>query len=94
MEEYVTVNGQNIWDLSNLLYGNTSSVVRILKDNPGLGFIGKTIAPGTVILYEKQKGNQVTDFYIERSLEPGTRDITTPLQSSGFTSGFKLNGFN
>lgn len=94
MDEYITIEGQSIWDLSNLLYGNTSNMVKLVQDNPVLGNVGKTIPPGTVILYEKQKGNQITDFYIERSVEPGTRDLTSPFQGSGFDSGFKLNGFN
>lgn len=94
MEQYITIEGQSILDLSNLLYGNSSNLVKLVQDNPGIGFIGKTIPAGTVILYEKQKGNQVTDFYINRRVEPGTRDITNPLQGSGFSSGFKINGFN
>lgn len=94
MEEYTTLQGQSIWDLSVLLYGNTSNIVKLVQDNPGLGFIGKTIPAGTVVKYVKQKGNQVTEFYINRNTEPGTRDLTDPYQGSGFDSGFKLNGFN
>lgn len=94
MDQYITVEAQSIWDLSNLLYGNTSNVVKLVQDNPALGYVGKTIPAGTVITYTKQKGNQVTDFYINRSVNPGTRDITDPLQGGGFDSGFKINGFN
>ena len=94
MDQYISVQGQNIWDLSNLLYGNTSNVVKLVKDNPGLGNVGKTIPAGTVILFEKQKGNQIVDFYTNRSVNPGTRDLTEPLQGSGFDSGFKISGFN
>lgn len=94
MDQYKTLEAQSIWDLSNLLYGNTSNVVKLVTDNPALGFVGKTIPAGTVINYTKQKGNQVTNFYINRSVNPGTKDITTPLQGGGFTTGFKINGFN
>lgn len=94
MDEYITIEGQSIWDLSNLLYGNTSNMVKLVQDNPVLGNIGKTVPSGTVILYERQKGNQVTDFYTNRNVTPGTRDLTQPLQGSGFDSGFDINGFN
>ena len=94
METYITVEGQNIWDLSALLYGNSSNVVKLVQDNPGLGNVGKTIPAGTVILYTKQKGNQIVDFYSNRNENPGTRDLTEPLQGGGFDSGFKINGFN
>lgn len=94
MEEYITIEGQSIWDLSNLLYGNSSNLVKLVQDNPALGFVGKTVPAGTVIKYEKQKGNQVVEFYQNRRVDPGTRDITNPLQGSGFDSGFKINGFS
>ena len=94
MEEYKTIEGQNIFDLSNLLYGNTSNIVKLLTDNPALGYIVKNIPAGTVVKYTKQKGNNITNFYISESLKPGTKDITTPLQGSGFTSGFDATGLN
>ena len=54
MEEYKTIEGQNIFDLSNLLYGNTSNLVKLLTDNPALGYVANNIPAGTVIKYEKQ----------------------------------------
>lgn len=94
MERYTTKEAQSIWDLSNLLYGNTSNIVKLVQDNPSLGFVGKTIPAGTVINYTKQVGNPITEFYINRRVTPGTKDLTQPLQGGGFTSGFKINGFN
>lgn len=69
-------------------------MVKLVQDNPILGNVGKTIPAGTVINYEKQKGNPITEFYINRRTTPGTKDLTQPLQGSGFDSGFKINGFN
>ena len=94
MEEYTTIEGQNIFDLSNLLYGNTSNMVKLLQDNPTLGYVANNIPAGTVIKYEKQKGNNITNFYLNRDIKPGTKDITTPLQGNGFTNGFDFTGFN
>lgn len=94
MEEYKTIEGQNIFDLSNLLYGNTSNLIKLLTDNPALGYVVKNIPAGTVVKYTKQKGNNITNFYISESVKPGTKDITAPLQGNGFTSGFEITGFN
>ena len=94
MDQYTTIEGQNIFDLSNLLYGNTSNMVKLLTDNPALGYVVKNKPAGTVIKYTKQKGNNITNFYISESVKPGTKDITTPLQGNGFTGGFDFTGFN
>ena len=94
MAIYRTLEGQNIWDLSVVLYGNTESVVRLVQDNPNLVNVGKTIPAGTSIVYTKQPKNTITNYYLTRSLDPATRDQSSPLQGSGFTSGFKINGFN
>jgi phage tail protein X len=93
MSTFTTIQSQTIWDLSVLLYGNTSNVVKIITDNPDLGFVGKLIPPGTVIEYTAPTGNTTTLFFSNNNTDPAT-GTGNPLQGSGFSEGFTINGHN
>jgi phage tail protein X len=92
MATYTTVLGQNIYDLSVLLYGNTTNIVKLVQDNPGLDRVSKNIPAGTVITYDAQSGNDVVDFFSNKEVSPvtGDRDLGA---GGGFDSGFDLTGF-
>lgn len=93
MSTYTTVQSQTIWDLSLQLYGDSSNAIKIISDNPGLDSVGKLIPPGTVIEYTEPVGNTTTTFFSNRQTDPVT-GTGNPLQGSGFTDGFKINGYN
>lgn len=93
MSTYTTIQSQTIWDLSLKLYGVTSKVVQIVTDNPGLDYIGKLIPPGTTITYTEPLGNTVITFFSNKLLDPVT-GTGNPLQGSGFSQGFTINGHN
>ena len=93
MSTYITIQSQTIWDLSIQLYGNTSNAVKIINDNPGLSNIGKLIPPGTVIEFTAPTGNTITTFLSNRQRDTVT-GTGNPLQGSGFTEGFTINGHN
>lgn len=92
MAKYTTISGQTIWDLSVLLYGDSSNVVKILQDNPSLGQITKQIPAGTVIEYTETLGNAVKTYLRTNKIDPGTGQ-TSPLSGSGFDLGFESNAF-
>lgn len=92
MATYTTVLGQNIYDLSNLLYGNTSNIVKLVQDNPHLDRVSKNIPAGTVIKYDAQSGNSVVDFFSDRETTPVTSDRDLG-SGGGFDSGFDLTAF-
>jgi phage tail protein X len=93
MSQYITIQSQTIWDLSIRLYGNSSNAVKIVSENPGLDYIGKLIPPGTVIEYTEPVGNTITTFLSNRQTDPVT-GTGNPLQGSGFSQGFTINGHN
>jgi phage tail protein X len=93
MSTFTTIQSQTIWDLSLQLYGDTSNVVKLINDNPGLDFVGKLIPPGTSITYTAPTGNTITTYFNNRLIDPVT-GTGNPLQGSGFTDGFTLNGHN
>ena len=93
MAVYKTLDGQNIWDLSTLLYGNNSSTIKIIQDNPALVNVGKTVPAGTMVTYTVQNGNTIADFLKNSNIDPNT-GTRIPGQGSGFSSGFAYNGFN
>lgn len=93
MSSYTTIATQTIWDLSILLYGDTSNVVKIISDNPSLEYVGKLIPPGTVVEFTEPLGNTVRDYLSNRLIDPAT-GTGNPLQGSGFDDGFTINGHN
>ena len=92
MATYTTESGQTIWDLSILLYGNTSNVVKLMNDNSILFSISGLIPPKTVITYTPVLGFNVSSYFSDISVKPNTGQ-GNPLQGSGFDIGFKINGF-
>lgn len=93
MSQYTTIQSQTIWDLSIKLYGVSSKAVQIINENPALDYIGKLIPPGTVIEFTAPVGNTITTFFSNRNTDPVT-GTGNPLQGSGFTTGFTINGHN
>lgn len=93
MATFITTQNVTIWDLSIKLYGDTSNVVRIVKENPALISITSLISPGTAIEYTAPNGNTIVDHFNRKKITPttGTND---PTQGKGFDEGFTLNGFN
>ena len=93
MSTYTTIQGQTIWDLSILLYGNTSNAVKIVNDNPVLVNIGKLIPPGTSVEFTAPTGNSTTTFFSDKQIDAAT-GTGNPLEGSGFSDGFTINGHN
>jgi hypothetical protein len=92
MATYKTESGQTIWDLSILLYGNSSNAVKLMTDNPSLASISGLIPPQTSITYTPVLGFNVATYFSEINVKPNTGQ-GNPLQGSGFDSGFQINGF-
>jgi hypothetical protein len=86
------VSGQTVFDLSILLYGNSSNAVKIIQDNPALQNVTRQITPGTVISYTATLGNKTVDYFTDKKITPDTGQ-TNPLSGSGFDLGFKTTGF-
>lgn len=93
MATYETESGQTIWDLSVLLYGNSSNVVKIIVDNPQLSTVTSLIPPKSVINYTPVLGFNISTFLSSKSIKPNTGQ-GNPLQGSGFDLGFEINAFN
>ena len=93
MSTYTTIQSQTIWDLSLKLYGDTSNVVKLINDNASLEYVGKLIPPGTTVEYTEPLGNTVITHLSNRLIDPVT-GTGNPLQGSGFTDGFTINGHN
>jgi hypothetical protein len=93
MAKYTTTSGQTIFDLSLQLYGDASSAVKIINDNPALGSISGTIPPGTVVEYTPREGFTVAQYFADNKATVNT-GTGNPLQGSGFDLGFEINGFN
>ena len=93
MSTYTTVQSQTIWDLSIQLYGDTLNAVKIITDNTTLDYVGKLIPPGTVIEFTKPIEDVITTFLSDKGLDTVT-GTGNPLQGSGFTEGFTINGHN
>ena len=93
MATYTTESGQTIWDLSILLYGNSSNVVKIIVDNPQLNTVTSLIPPKTVINYTPVLGFNISTFLSSKAIKPNTGQ-GNPLQGIGFDLGFEINAFN
>lgn len=93
MATYITTSGQTIYDLSVQLYGNDSNAVKIIVDNPSLSGVTDLIPPGTVITYTPPEGFTVSQYLTDKTTTVNTGN-ENPLQGSGFSLGFKINGFN
>jgi len=93
MATYTTTSGQTLFDLSVQLYGNSSSVIKLLVDNTALAGIGKLVPAGSEIEYTPPEGFTVAQFLTDKRRTVNTGN-NNPLQGSGFDLGFTLNGFN
>ena len=93
MATYITESGQTIWDLSILLYGNSSNAVKLLTDNPHLQNISGLIPPQTSITYTPVLGFNVASYFNDINVKPNTGQ-GNPLQGSGFDIGFQINAFH
>ena len=91
MAKYITKNSQNIFDLSNQLYGNASNAVKILTDNPSIAGITAQISAGTQIEYTPSIGGSVSDFFSDNNTFV-TTGSGNPEQGRGFNLGFSLTG--
>jgi len=91
MAKYTTKSDQSIWDLSNQLYGNASSAIKILTDNPTLAGITAKIAAGSEIEYTPSVGNSVSSFFSDNKTLV-TTGSGNPEQGRGFDLGFSLTG--
>jgi hypothetical protein len=93
MAKYVTTSGQTLFDLSLQLYGDTSSAVKILNENPALNNIAGVIPAGSVVEYTPRDGFTVAQYFTDKKTIVNT-GTGNPLQGSGFDLGFQINGFN
>ena len=90
MASITTIEGQNIFDIALMTYGDISGAIQLLKDNEHINMNSK-INSGTVINYTEQP-NAFVDFVTNKNITIATDDDTVQTGrgfDSGFDSGFK-----
>ena len=72
MRNIISLNGQNIWDITIRHMGSVESVFAVLELNPGIS-IDQTIPTGTSIYLPDQPDKQrVVDYYTLNNINPST----------------------
>jgi len=90
MAIFKTSNGQNIFDIALMTYGDISGAVDLVKDNPHIDF-NQDISSGTELTYTPQQ-NAVVDFVVIKNVTIAT-DESDATTGGAFDSGFD-NSFN
>ena len=92
MAKYTTTSGQTIFDLSLQLYGNSSSVVKILSENANITSLTGLIPPGTIVNYTPVLGFTSAQFFTDKLITVNTGS-NNPVEGSGFDLGFDFFAF-
>lgn len=97
MKEYKTSDGQSVYDLALMLYGDVSATVKIMQDNPSTVVNVNVVLPsGATVLYDEEQtmNKKITDFVKIKVLKFKTVPILEFDEDKGeFTNEF-TNEFN